>query len=162
MALFDRISNTISAAGKDGLNRAKDIKDSAKIAMDIKEREGAIRKMYYELGKAYYQDHSGDEQPDYDQVLAIKAAFEEINELKSNKDDIRGIRRCPACGTPVSQEANFCSSCGAKCEPEPEFVDCEVVDEEAASEEEVFEEEVSEEAFAEEAEDDEEEISEEI
>lgn len=151
MAFFDKLSNTISAAGKDGLNKAKELKDTAKISMDIKEREGAIQRMYRELGKAYYQDHKDDENAEYDQILAIKAAFEEIGELKANKDEIRGIKRCPECGNPVSQEAKFCASCGAKCETEPEFVECEVVEEEAVQEEAAEDEAPAEEAPAEEA-----------
>ena len=130
MAYFDKLTSTISAAGKDGLNKAKDFKDTAKITMYIKEREGAIQKMYRELGKAYFQDHKDDADPVYGQITAIKAAFEEIGELKANKDDIRGIRRCPECGNPVSQEAKFCAQCGAKCEEEPEVVECEVVEDE--------------------------------
>lgn len=149
MAFFDKLSNTISAAGKDGLNRAKELKDTAKITMDIKEREGAIQKMYRELGKAYFQDHKDDETAEYDQVLAIKAAFEEIGELKASKDEIRGIKRCKECGNPVSQEAKFCANCGAKCEAEPEFVECEVVDD--VTEEETATDAPAEEAFEEEA-----------
>lgn len=125
MAFFNKLSNTISAAGKDGLSKAKEIKDTAKISVDIKEREGAIQRMYVELGKAYYRDHKCDSAPEYDQILAIKAAFEEIQELKASKDDIRGIRRCPSCGAVISQEAKFCASCGVKCE---EVVTGEVVD----------------------------------
>lgn len=114
MALFERISNTISAAGKDGLSKAKEIKDTAKINVDIKEREGSIQRMYRELGKAYYQDHKDDPAPEYSQVFAIKAAFEEIGELKASKDEIRGIKRCENCGKIISSEAKFCSGCGAK------------------------------------------------
>lgn len=155
MALFNKISNTISAAGKDGLNKAKEFKDTAKITVDIKEREGAIQRMYRELGKAYYHDHKDDKAPAYDQVFAIKAAFEEIGELKANKDEIRGIKRCSCCGNIVSQEAKFCANCGAKCEEE--VVECEVVDddvEESAEDVEVVEEEAEEpveDAVAEEA-----------
>ena len=127
MAFFDKLGNTISAAGKDGINKAREWKDTAKISVDIKEREGAIQKMYRELGKAYYRDHKDDVAPDYEQIAAIKAAFEEIGELKANKDEIRGIRRCPECGQIMSREANFCSNCGAKCEA-AETVDGEVVD----------------------------------
>ena len=46
MAFFDKLGNTISAAGKTGLSKAKEIKDTAKITLDIQEREGAIRKLY--------------------------------------------------------------------------------------------------------------------
>lgn len=148
MAFFDKLINTISETGKDGLNKAKELKDTAKITMDIKERESAIQKMYQELGKAYYQEHKNDEEPRYEQISSIKAAFEEIGELKSNRDDVRGIKRCAECGSPVSQEAKFCANCGAKCETEPEFVECEVVDEKA---DEGAAEEVQEEAFEEES-----------
>lgn len=116
MAFFDKLGTTISAAGKSGLSKAKEIKDTAKIAMDIQEREAAIRKYYQELGQIYYQAHKDDEEPEYEQIEAIKAAFEEIGELKAAKDEIRGIRRCPDCGGAVADDANFCPSCGAKCE----------------------------------------------
>ena len=116
---------------------AKEIKDTARITLDIQEREGAIRKLYQNLGQAYYQAHKDDENPEYEQIAEIRAAFEEIGELKSAKDDIRGIRRCPECGGAVADSANFCSNCGAKCEkPEPEVYEGEVVDsEEEAAEE---------------------------
>ena len=42
-------------------------------------------------------------------IAAIKAAFEEIGELKASKDEIRGIRRCPECGQIVARDANYCS-----------------------------------------------------
>lgn len=137
MDFFDKLGNTISAAGKTGLSKAKEIKDTARITLDIQEREGAIRKLYQNLGQAYYQAHKDDENPEYEQIAEIRAAFEEIGELKSAKDDIRGIRRCPECGGAVADSANFRSNCGAKCEkPEPEVYEGEVVDsEEEAAEE---------------------------
>lgn len=130
MDFFDKLSNTISAAGKDGLNKAKELKDTAKITMDIKEREGAIQRLYGELGKAYYQEHKEDEHPEYIQISAIKNAFAEIDRLKAEKDEVQGIHRCPSCGNPVPPEARFCSNCGASCKIEPEFMDGEVVEEE--------------------------------
>ncbi|MCD8218453.1 MAG: zinc ribbon domain-containing protein [Clostridiales bacterium] len=135
---FSKLGNTISAAGKDGLGKAKEWRDTAKISVDIKEREGAIQKMYRELGKAYYHEHKNDEECEYaDRLEAIKAAFEEIGELKAMKDEIRGIRRCPECGQPVAAKAKFCENCGAKCEEE--VVECEVVDEEETEDEPVEE-----------------------
>lgn len=135
MAFFDKLGNTISTAGKTGLSKAKEIKDTAKIALDIQEREGAIRKLYQDLGQAYYHAHKDDENPEYEQIDEIKAAFEEIGELKSAKDDIRGIRRCPDCGGAVADDANFCPSCGAKCEKaEPEVYEGEVIDSEEEAE----------------------------
>ena len=135
MAFFDKLGNTISAAGKTGLSKAKEIKDTAMIALDIQEREGAIRKLYQDLGQAYYHAHKDDENPEYEQIDEIKAAFEEIGELKAAKDGIRGIRRCTECGAAIADDANFCSSCGAKCEdPEPEVYEGKVVDSDKAEE----------------------------
>lgn len=136
MDFFDKLSNTISAAGKDGLNKAKELKDTAKITMDIKEREGAIQRLYGELGKAYFQEHREDGQPEYIQISAIKTAFAEIDRLKAEKDEVQGIHRCPSCGNAVSQEAKFCSNCGANCKIEPEFMEGEVVEEEVLGPEE--------------------------
>ena len=149
MAFFDKLGNTISAAGKDGLSKAREWADTAKISVDIKEREGAIQKMYRELGRAYYKDHKDDAAPDYEQIAAIKAAFEEIGELKASKDEIRGIRRCPECGQIVARDANYCSNCGTKCET-VENVDGEVVDSAEAEDATEAEAEVVEEPAAEE------------
>ena len=151
MAFFDKLGNTISAAGKTGLSKAKEIKDTAKITLDIQEREGAIRKLYQDLGQAYYHAHKDDENPEYEQVEEIKAAFEDIGELKAAKDGIRGIRRCPECGSAVADDANFCASCGAKCEkPEPEVYDGVVVDSEEEAAEESTETETEDEPVADE------------
>ena len=91
MAFFDKLGNTISAAGKTGLSKAKEIKDTARIALDIQEREGAIRKLYQDLGQAYYHAHKDDENSEYTQIDEIKAAFEEIGELKATKDGILSL-----------------------------------------------------------------------
>ena len=135
MEFFDKLTNTLSAAGKDGLNKAKELKDTAKLTMDIKEREGAIQKYYRELGKAYYQDHRGDLSPEYTQVSEIRAAFEEIGELKAVKDEIRGIKRCKSCGNSVAPDAKYCSNCGEKCETEPEYAEYEECEPEAETDE---------------------------
>ncbi len=130
---FNKISDTISAAGKDGIGKAKELKGTAKLTLEIKSREGAIHKMYNELGMAYYQDHKCDEASEYaDRLTAINAAFEEIAELKASIDEIRGIKRCPCCGEIVSAAARFCASCGERCEEE--VVEAEVVEEEVAEE----------------------------
>ena len=53
--------------------------------------------MYQDLGQAYYHAHKDDENPEYEQVEEIKAAFEEIGELKARKmvsaesEDVRNV-----------------------------------------------------------------------
>ncbi len=117
--ILRQISSTVTEAGREGLEKAKELRDSAKITLEIRDRETSIQKAYRELGKAYYQDHKNDEEPDYDQVAYIKAAFEEIGELNANKDEVRGIRRCSECGEPIPNGASFCPNCGKKYEAPP-------------------------------------------
>ncbi len=124
--LLNKIGSTVTEAGKEGLEKAKELRDTAVISLEIRDREASIRKAYRELGRAYFQDHRNDEEPVYDQIVFIKAAFEEIGELKATKDDIRGIRRCPECGEAILSGAHFCPNCGKRYE-EPEDEDDEEV-----------------------------------
>ncbi len=144
--ILKQISSTISEAGKDGLEKAKELRDSARLTLEIRSRENSIQKAYHELGKAYFQAHRNDDDPEYDQIAFIKAAFEEIGELKVAKDEIRGIKRCANCGNPIADGVNYCPNCGTKYE-EPEEAA-----EEAAEEMEEAAEEAAEEAEEEEEE----------
>ncbi len=125
---FKQIGTSVSDAGKAGLEKTKEFRDSARITMEIRDRENSIHKAFRELGKAYYRDHRKDEDPEYEQVDFIRAAFEEIGELKASKDEVRGVRRCPKCGEVVQNGANFCPNCGEK------YIDLETVPEGEAEE----------------------------
>lgn len=131
---FEKVGNTITSTGKDGINKAKDVKDTVKIQMDIKDKESEVTKMYRDLGKAYYQAYKDNETQEFDQVLAINAAFEEITQLKASLDSLKGIKRCPSCGNQVATDAKFCPECGANCETPAEEVEGDVVEETAEEE----------------------------
>ncbi|MCD8300427.1 MAG: zinc-ribbon domain-containing protein [Clostridiales bacterium] len=127
---FNKIGSTVTEAGKGGVAKAKELRDTAKITMEIRDRENAIHKAYRELGKAYYKDHKTDAEPAYEQVTAIKALFEELAALKSNKDNVKGVKRCSNCGAEIPEGTRFCAQCGTKYE-EPV---CEVTEEELEAE----------------------------
>ncbi len=148
-SFFDQLSERISSVSKDGINKAKELKDTAKYNVNIKTEEGNISRLYKELGRAYYEDHKDDETPDYSVVGDIKAAFERIRENQEEIARIRGARKCPECGKDVGVDAKFCPFCGVKLpviEVEPE-------EEEAAEDfteaEDIFEEESAAEKFEE-------------
>ncbi len=144
--IFKQIGSTVTEAGEKGLEKAKELRDSARITLEIRNREYSIQKAYRELGRAYYKDHKDDEDQAYDQVAYIRAAFEEIGEMKASKDELRGIKRCPNCGEPIQNGANFCPNCGKRYETAEE-------DEEEEESEVIIEEEEAEaEAAAEECE----------
>ncbi len=167
--ILRQIGSTVTDVGQAGLDKAKEWRDIARITLEIRNREFSIQRAYRELGRAYYRDHKHDDDPAYDQVEYILAAFEEIGELKTARDELRGVRRCPNCGAPIMNNANFCPNCGRPYETGDEMTEEEVeeiigemVDEaaEAEAEDEILDE-VAEEIL-EEALDDTEETEEEV
>lgn len=121
MAWFDNLGKSVKNAGNKSVDKAKEIRDTSRIALDIKSQENLINKLYTDLGKAYYTEHKKDSDPKYGQILEIKAAYKKIEELQAERDEIKGMIRCPGCGKTVSREAAFCPGCGTKIIiPEPE------------------------------------------
>ena len=114
MSLFDDITNKLTSVGKDGLNRAKDAKDTTKISMDIKNREITLQKLYRDLGREYYKDHQKDGTLNYPIMTQIKNELDAIASLQVEKDRLRGIRRCPNCGEITNVSAKFCPACGTQ------------------------------------------------
>lgn len=118
MALFDDIRGTLSSVSKEGMNKAREWKDQAKVAVEIKNMQSLIEKKYAEIGRAYYKDHKNDDAPAYTQMADVTEAFAKIQKLKKQQDEFRGIKRCSNCGGTIDTFANFCPCCGAKCEIE--------------------------------------------
>ena len=121
MAWFDSLGKNVKNVGNKSVDKAKEIRDTSRIALDIKSQENLINKLYTDIGKKYYSDHKNDAEPEYGQILEIKAAFMKIEDLQAERDEIKGMIKCTGCGKIVSREAAFCPSCGEKIIiPEPE------------------------------------------
>ena len=82
----------------------------------MKAKEDFIEKQYTEIGKQYFELHKEDEEPLFEEINLISESLMEIERLKSEIAEIKGKKKCPACGTVVEQDAVFCNKCGAKCE----------------------------------------------
>lgn len=137
MAFLDDMTDKLTAFGKEGINKAREIKDSSKLAMDIRNQEKLVQKLCEEIGHAYYEEHKDDSEPEYGQVLEIRAAIRKIEELKKERDLKKGVVRCPKCGSSIPATSVFCPECGEKIErPEAEKVEGEVVDDPESEEEE--------------------------
>lgn len=141
MTFFTKLGETISATGKDVSQKAKDLTGIAKLNLDVKAKEEFVQKQYMEIGKQYFDLHKGDEEPFFEEVNLIKETLKEIEDLKSEIADLRGQKKCPACGAVIEQDALFCNKCGAKCESifEEEDVITPVKQEEAAETVEIVE-----------------------
>lgn len=119
MDFFSKLGDTISATGKDVSRKAKDLTGLAKLNMDVRTKEEYVLKQYTEIGKQYFEQHKDDEAPAFGEIALIKEAMEEIEALKSEIAQMKGLKKCPACGAVMELDAVFCNKCGVKYE-EPE------------------------------------------
>ena len=129
MAIFEKIGDTLVNVGRDVTQKAKDVSGIAKLRIDIRAKEDFIKEQYLELGKAYYEEHKGDavkEQPQFDR---IDEALEAIEEMEQQILALKKARVCPECGAEVSDEAGYCSTCGAKLSVVEEEAPCEAAEE---------------------------------
>lgn len=116
MDFFSKLGDTISATGKDVSKKAKDLTGLAKLNMDIRNKEEYILRQYTEIGKQYYEQHKEDAEPVFPEITLIKSALEEIEALKSEVADLKGMKKCQSCGAAMNVTDAFCNQCGAKYE----------------------------------------------
>lgn len=115
MGFFDELTESLTTAGKDVTQKAKDMSEIAKMKLDIKSKEDYVQKQYAALGAAYFEKHKDEEDiEEAEQFFLIKEALGEIGRMKSEVLKIRGAAECPKCGAEMPEDAAFCSSCGTK------------------------------------------------
>lgn len=127
MDFFSKLGDTISATGRDVSKKARDLTGLAKLNMDVRAKEEYVLRQYAEIGKQYFGQHKEDAEPDFAEIKLIKEALEEIEALKSEIADLKGLKKCQSCGAALNVEDAFCKKCGAKYEePEKEVYEGEV------------------------------------
>ncbi len=109
MDIFDKISDTAIAIGKEVSDRAKDVGGYAKLQYEIRTREGYLNELYQEIGKKYYEEHKDDEDADFAEVDGLLA---ELKEMREELMERKGAEKCPKCGNYVPKDADYCSKCG--------------------------------------------------
>lgn len=71
--------------------------------------------LYMELGKTVYESERETERTAYEEI--IQAIDNKRQMILDEQKRLEGPK-CPTCGASVSEQANFCSTCGAKVEHE--------------------------------------------
>ncbi len=115
MGFLDELTESLTTAGRDVTQKAKDVSELAKLKLDIKSKEDYVQKQYAALGAAYFEKHKDEEEiEEAEQFFLIKEALGEIERMKAEVLKLQGASECPKCGMRMPEGAQFCSSCGAK------------------------------------------------
>lgn len=115
MGFFDELTESLTIAGKDVTQKAKEVSELAKLKLDIKSKEDYVQKQYAALGAMYFEKHKDEEGiEEAEQFYLIKEALEEIERMKQEVLKLQGAAECPKCGVKMPEGATFCSSCGTK------------------------------------------------
>jgi rRNA maturation endonuclease Nob1 len=114
MSFFDDFGKKISSVSQEAIAKTKDFADVTKLNSNISEEERKINSAYSEIGKMYFELHSDDYEECFGtQFLAIKESKEKIKDYEKQIVNIKGVVKCPNCGTEVPKTAAFCASCGS-------------------------------------------------
>lgn len=115
MGFFDELTESLTIAGRDVTQKAKDVSELAKLKLDIKSKEDYVQKQYAALGAAYFEKHKDEEGiEEAEQFFLIKEALGEIERMKNEVLKLQGAAECPKCGAKMPEGATFCSNCGTK------------------------------------------------
>ena len=116
MAFLDNMIETLTSAGRDVSQKAKEVSNIAKLKMDIKSKQAALDKQYIELGKHYYEMNKEGE-VDNAGIANVSTLTNEIAALQAEILKIQGACVSPQCGMTLPEGTAFCSQCGASIVP---------------------------------------------
>ncbi|MCC8072980.1 MAG: zinc ribbon domain-containing protein [Clostridiales bacterium] len=114
MAFFDEIGKRISQTGQMAVQKTKDMADVAKLNSTILNEEKKIENSYYQIGKLYAELHFDDFDADFEPLFnLLKDSLRNVERLKKEVGDIKGVKHCNVCGCEIANDSTFCSSCGS-------------------------------------------------
>lgn len=99
MAFFEQLGKRITDAGQGVAQQTKNFADITRLNSAVSDKERKIAQLYQSIGQSYYEQHSGDAEPQLQPAVEeIKALFAEIAQHKEEIKQIKGIVKCPHCG----------------------------------------------------------------
>lgn len=115
MDFFENLGTTISSKSKDVAKKAKELAEVAGLNGQISSQEDRLNRVFMELGRSVYE--SCKSMPDNRWSELFRQADEasaEIEQLKEERNKIKGVRLCPQCSRETPNDALFCPGCGVK------------------------------------------------
>ena len=117
MGFLDNLGTTLTEKGKVVADKAKEMADVTRLKVQISSEESKIKEAYLQIGRLFCNRDMGEVPEEfipYVQIVANSKA--QIENLKGQISDVKGIKICPECGAENPLDATFCSACGSKVE----------------------------------------------
>ena len=116
MDFFNDIGRKFSHMARSVTEKTREGVESTRLYGDLRSAKNELEQMYCEFGKLCFDIRAGAADPAQADIAAqrIEAMNERIRDLEAQRDDIRSVKRCPACGSAQTKEARFCSGCGLR------------------------------------------------
>jgi len=119
MDFFDEAINRAKEAFDIACKKTNEVVNTGKQRFDIASLQNKRAKDYEALGEIYYnliKDTELEDQAVKDLVDAINDKNNKILHIKQEINNTKDKATCPVCYAPISEKAQYCSSCGAKIE----------------------------------------------
>ncbi len=115
MEFFNKLGESLTTAGREVSQKAKEVSEITKLRLDIKAKEDYVEGQYALLGMDYYAKHKDDENcEEAEQFFLIREALGEIDRMEAEVLRLQGAAECPSCGAHMPLGAAYCSSCGSR------------------------------------------------
>ncbi len=112
-------TDKLNEVGKFISKKAKDGTDLTKLNMELKSKQNFIEKQYISIGRKVYEAERNNDESAFEEVFLIRQSFEEIEQIRSEIRDIKGLIKCPSCGQEISPKVQFCPNCGQEIAAHP-------------------------------------------
>lgn len=116
MDFFNDIGRKFSHMARSVTEKTREGVESTRLYGDLRSARNELEQMYCEFGKLCFDIRAGRADAAQADIAAqrIEAMLERIRDLEAQRDDIRSVKRCPACGSAQAKDARFCSGCGLR------------------------------------------------
>ncbi len=129
MSLFEEIKRSASDVANKAVKKTGELTTIAKLGINVKSNEAKLSSVFEEIGFMFYEAQCTGDDHTSDIASLIMKADKIKADIENTKKEIAKLKKvvvCQNCGNEISEEAAYCSFCGAKVEKvEPETCSCE-------------------------------------
>ena len=117
--LTQKFTQKVKQLGKDTAEEVQKLNKIRQLNGKVSDAKKQIEHIYSEIGKKFYELHQDSVPEGFEEyVRTINDKTVEIEQLKEQLREVKGVVLCESCNTEVSADERFCPNCGSKM-PEP-------------------------------------------